>query len=123
MSRLSPLIGHFIGRVLRDTRHRLRRERRPYAGKVPVTGSAYGIGAKRALDRDMNDGGLDRSTVAWHGCRGQPRAADFHRRGSDADDDPAPGGRPLVGKAVGAVLLLHAHLSHRGGDVGRVWNC
>jgi hypothetical protein len=24
MSRLSPLIGHFIGRVLRDTRHRLR---------------------------------------------------------------------------------------------------
>src|SRR4051794_3808211 len=35
MSRLSPLIGHFIGRVLRDTRHRLCRQRRLYAGKVP----------------------------------------------------------------------------------------
>jgi hypothetical protein len=38
MSRLSPLIGHFIVRVLRDTRHRLHWERHPYAGGVPAAG-------------------------------------------------------------------------------------
>jgi hypothetical protein len=30
-----PLIGHFIGRVLWDTRHRIRRERHPYAARCP----------------------------------------------------------------------------------------
>ena len=35
LSWLSPTHRAFIGRVLRDTRHRLCRERRLYAGKVP----------------------------------------------------------------------------------------
>jgi hypothetical protein len=39
LSRLSPPHRAFIGRVLRDTRRRLHRERRPYAGGVPARGS------------------------------------------------------------------------------------
>jgi hypothetical protein len=37
------LIGHFIEGVLQDTRHRLRRERHLFAGKVPVRGSPYTV--------------------------------------------------------------------------------
>jgi hypothetical protein len=39
LSRWSPPHRAFIGRVLRDTRRRLHRERLPYAGGVPARGS------------------------------------------------------------------------------------
>jgi hypothetical protein len=42
--------GHLTGRVLRDTRRRLLRERCPYAGEVPARGSAHGTAAGCPVD-------------------------------------------------------------------------
>jgi hypothetical protein len=42
-----PSPRHIIGRVLRDTQHRFRRERHPYAGEVPARGSASEMSVRR----------------------------------------------------------------------------
>jgi hypothetical protein len=50
LSRSTPVTATHHRRVLRDTRGRGRRERRPYAGGVPARGSACGTAATRAPD-------------------------------------------------------------------------
>jgi hypothetical protein len=90
MSRLSPPIGHFIGRVLRDTRHRLHRERRPYAGKVPVRGSPY------ATIWELNECSMSRSADRLRSSGEGPRAARPTTSG-DHDAEVAAAQAPCAG--------------------------
>jgi hypothetical protein len=63
LSRLSPPHRAFIGRVLRNTRRRLHREGRPYAGGVPARGSQVRRAGSRA------DACLSRQAIVRAGAR------------------------------------------------------
>ncbi len=69
-----PLIGHFIGRVLRDTRHRLHRERRPYARGVPARGSTtVTVPVASLARRPAHPARVSRRRGGARGRRGRPR--------------------------------------------------
>jgi hypothetical protein len=122
----APSPRHITGRVLRDTRSRGRRERRPYPGGVPARGSTCGTPPAARRDADLRVGcqpsltsmRLGRAASAWIGSGvgsgGGSRSSGCRdaRCSSEARHDRA--------RAARCSLVAPASIS---GQVGRFRSC